>query len=51
MDILIGYGHSLGKDSPGETIKGMQIMGKSKVISADGRPIQEQYSFIARNLV
>lgn len=51
FDILLGYGSELTADSPGETIKGVQVMGKSKVINSDGRPIAEQYSFIARKLV
>ena len=51
FDILLGYGANLGKDSPGETIKDIQILGKGKTINADGRPIAETYSFIGRRLV
>ena len=51
FNILIGYGNTLGPNSPGETIQDVHIMGKGKVINADGRPIQEQYNFIARRLV
>lgn len=51
FSILMGYGHDLGPNSPGETIQDVHIMGKGKVINADGRPIQEQYNFIARRLV
>lgn len=51
FDITVGYGYDLGADSPSETISGIQIMGKGKVINADGRPIQEQYNFIARKLI
>lgn len=51
FDILIGYGHELNSDSPGETIRGIHILNKAKTINADGRPIAEEYSFIARRLV
>lgn len=51
FSILVGYGSELGSDSPGETIEGVSIMGKSKIVNIDGRPIQEEYSFIARKLV
>ena len=51
FDILLGYGYELGPDTPGETIKDVHILGKSKVVNADGRPIQERYEFIARRLV
>jgi len=50
FDILIGYGNYLGEHSPGETISSVHIMGKSKVINADGRPIAEQYNFIAKRV-
>jgi hypothetical protein len=51
FDITIGYGYDLGEDSLSETISGIQIMGKGKVVNADGRPVQEQYNFIARRLI
>jgi hypothetical protein len=51
FDILLGYGAELGPNSPGETLKDIQILGKAKTINADGRPIAETYSFIARRLV
>lgn len=51
FNILMGYGYELNNESPGETIQSVHIMGKSKVINADGRPIAEQYNFIARKLV
>lgn len=50
FNILMGYGYTLGPDSPGETIKDVHIVGKTKQINSDGRPIAEQYSFIARNI-
>ncbi len=51
FDILIGYGHSLGEDSPGERIIGVKITGKGKVIYSDGTPIKERYTFFARNVI
>ncbi len=51
FNLLVGYGADLNKNSPGETIRSVYILGKSKVINADGRPISEQYNFIARDLV
>lgn len=50
FDILIGYGAELGPESPGETISSVHVMGKGKVIQIDGRPVQEQYQFIARRI-
>jgi hypothetical protein len=47
--ITVGYGSDLS-EAVGERINYVQIMGKSKVIMADGRPVQEQYSFIARDI-
>jgi len=50
FNILLGYGYELNKNSPGETLRSVHIMGKSKLINADGRPISEQYNFIARSI-
>jgi len=52
FDIVIGYGSGevLDRDRIGETISSVHIMGKSKIINADGRPIGEQYNFIARRV-
>ena len=47
--ITIGYGSDLA-NAIGERINYVQIMGKSKVVMADGRPVQETYSFIARDI-
>jgi len=50
FDVVIGYGKELKEDSIGETISSVHVMGKSKLINADGRPIAEQYNFIARRV-
>lgn len=47
--ITLGYGSDLA-NAIGERINYVQIMGKSKVVMADGRPVQETYSFIARDI-
>lgn len=47
--ITVGYGAD-PSEGVGERINYVQIMGKSKVIMADGMPVQEQYSFIARDI-
>jgi hypothetical protein len=51
FDIVIGYGADLSSDSPGEIISNVHVVGRGKVINTDGRPVQEQYNFIARRLV
>jgi len=51
FDILLGYGDTLNENAVGETIKSVHIVGKTKVISANGTPIKEQYNFIARKIV
>ena len=47
--ITIGYGADL-ENAIGERLSQVQIMGKSKIIQASGQPIQEAYSFIARDI-
>jgi hypothetical protein len=49
FNMTIGYGN-LGPDTIGEKINSIQILGKSKVIQSDGRPVMEVYSFIARDI-
>lgn len=51
FDILIGYGHTLDHESPGEKIVGVKLTGKGKVIYSDGTPIKERYTFFARNVI
>lgn len=54
FDIFIAYGDFAGDNSVNHTIEKLSqvtILGKSKLVKIDGMPIQEQYSFIARNLV
>jgi hypothetical protein len=47
--ITVGYGSDLA-NAIGERINFVQITGKGKVVMADGRPVQETYSFIARDI-
>lgn len=51
FDIKIGYGTVLDKDTIGEQIVGVKIIGKGKTIMANGEPVKESYSFFAKNLV
>lgn len=54
FDMYILYGDFAGDDRVNHTIhklSNMHITGSSRQIVIDGQPIQEQYSFIARNLV
>lgn len=55
FNILIGYGPMNEKDGrkaagTAHTLMGVQITGVSQVIGGDGQPVQEMYSFIARDL-
>ena len=54
FDIIITYGpyNEKGGSSvagTAESLIGVQLTGVSKVISQDGRPVEEQYSFIAKD--
>lgn len=51
FDIKIGYGTELNSDTIGEKIIGIKLIGKGKVISANGEPLKETYRFFARNIV
>lgn len=54
FDLFISYGDFQGDDNKNHTIRklsGVHILGASQQIVPDGSPIQEQYSFIARNIV
>lgn len=51
FDIKIGYGTELNEDTVGEKIVGIKLIGKGKVISANGEPLKETYRFFARNIV
>lgn len=54
FDIYITYGDYVGDDRLHHTIQKLQsvyLVGVGKQIVIDGTPIQEEYSFIARNLV
>lgn len=51
FDIKIGYGAILDEDSVGQQIVGVKLVGRGKVIMANGEPIKESYSFFAQNLV
>ena len=51
FDILLGFGATLGPNSPGERIVEVKLVGKSKLIMADGNPIREQYNFFAKNII
>jgi hypothetical protein len=54
FDIYIGFGDFGGDGTQNHTIEKIEtvtILGKSKQIIIDGMPIQEQYNFIARELI
>ena len=54
FDIYVAFGDFAGDNSVNHTIEKIDtvsILGKSKQIVIDGMPIQEQYQFIARNLI
>jgi len=54
FEIFVAFGDFAGDNTANHTIERIRdvyILGKSKQIVIDGMPIQEQYSFIARNLV
>jgi len=51
FDIKIGYGATLDENTVGEQIVGVKLLGKGKVIMANGEPIKESYSFFARNII
>ena len=51
FDIKIGYGSTLDENTIGEKILGVKLVGKGKVIMANGEPIKESYNFFARNLI
>jgi hypothetical protein len=54
FDMYISFGDFAGDNSANHTIEKLEtvtILGKSKRIQIDGLPIQEQYTFIARNLI
>lgn len=54
FDIYLAFGDYTGNNAANHTIQkisGVHIVGSSKQIVIDGQPIQEAYSFIARNLV
>jgi len=55
FNILIGYGPMNEKDGmkyseTTHSLIGVQLTGCSQIIGGDGQPIQEQYSFIAKDL-
>lgn len=54
FDIYLTFGDFAGTDYDNHTIQRLRdvyIIGASKQVVIDGQPIQEAYSFIARNLV
>lgn len=51
FDIKIGYGATIDENTIGEKILGVKLVGKGKVIMANGEPIKETYNFFARNVV
>jgi hypothetical protein len=54
FDIFLTYGDHLGDNTVNHTIRkiaGVHILGSTQQIGIDGLPIQETYSFIARNIV
>ncbi len=54
FEIYVAFGDFAGDNTANHTIERLRnvfILGKSKQIVIDGMPIQEQYSFLARNIV
>lgn len=54
FDIYVAFGDYSGNDKVNHTVQkitDVHIIGTSKQIVIDGQPIQEVYSFIARNIV
>jgi hypothetical protein len=54
FEIYVAFGDFAGDNTANHTIerlRNVSILGKSKSIQIDGMPIQEQYTFVARNLV
>lgn len=54
FDIYLAYGDYAGDNTANHTIRkitGVNIVGTSQQIVIDGQPIQEVYSFIARNVI
>ncbi len=54
FDIFIGYGDFAGDNRVNHTIRklsNVHIIGSAQRIVIDGQPIQEQYTFIAQNIV
>jgi hypothetical protein len=54
FDIYVAFGDFVDDDSIHHTVEkiaGVHLLGKSKTISIDGVPVQEVYSFLARDLV
>jgi len=50
VDVIIAYGE-LTSDTVIQKIVDLHIIGDSKTIEVDGRPVQEQYRFFARDLI
>jgi len=50
FNMVLGYGTELNQDTIGQRIIDAHIVGQSKVIMQDGRPIEERYQFFARDL-
>lgn len=55
FNILIGYGpmnetNGMYANETAHSLVGVQLTGVSQVVGPDGQPIQEQYSFIAKDL-
>ena len=54
FDIYVAFGDFAGDNRVNHTIEKIEtvtLLGKSKQIVIDGMPIQEQYQFIAKNLI
>ena len=55
FNILIGYGpmnetNGMNVNETAHSLVGVQLTGVSQMVGPDGQPIQEQYSFIAKDL-
>lgn len=54
FDIYLVYGDYIGSNLPNHTVRKLSdvvIVGSAQQIVSDGQPLQEVYSFIARNIV
>ena len=51
FNIKIGYGSVINEDTIGEQIIDVKLVGRGRLISANGEALKESYSFFAKNLI